>query len=350
MKVLLDTNSLYYSSRVSVNEDIDLDKLLHIINRCENCYISSATVLEMIYRYRSRPKELRKIGLYIKNHNIKLLQIENLEFNDFELNYFASITQSKLNRILESAIVKRLKIESMYTCAILDIMVASYFYYNIIDNGKEPSVQFSSIFEKMITIINEINHRIVFEEYHTGYFCGDCENHIRRTFYGLVNYSIHYYTPLMEPFIHLNNASEVDEVIANFDWAGVEKNSKIIAKKISRKETPVKYLKSYFCQSRNNENLESINEYLEKYIYPNTQRIEVYSVRSFINEQVESMIKFGTAFSKNDILDRLILAELGNDMVLITFDEGIKAYMENNTDYSEAYLSSLIVISELARS
>lgn len=340
MDIILDTNSLYYYSRLSENENVDLIKLINKIHESDNVYISSVTIYEAVNYLKKHAAYFRRLITFIKIHHIQILQQNLLPANDVDIKSMSQINQNDLELLYRKLITRKIKVETDYSVVILNLLIVTYLYFYITDQNPMPLDKFSMFFYHMASILIKVNRNVFKELYSTGYNTKDCDKYIKNAFYALLEFNLQEYAPFLQPLCTATSAQEFDDVINKYDYNSINEASKKIENRIRKRSTTTKYLQNYMKLYEKNKEKGLFDSFFQQFILPNTKQIPSKALQLFINESVEKMIKSGCAFHKNDITDRLIIDQITDNRDIITFDAGIMDFLKRNIDLDSNYLRS----------
>lgn len=342
MDIILDTNALYYFSGFSKikSENINLLKLVDIIEKSDNVYISSVTIYEAINYFKRRAAYIRRLFTFIKNHHIQILSQDLLPTNDIDVDTIRIINQSDLTLLYQRFIAKKIQIETDYSVVILNLLIVTYQYFYITKQNPAPIEKFSKMFFQIASISTKVNQNILKELFLSGYDTKNCDGYIKNAFYDLLEFNLQEYIPLIAPLCKATSDQEIDDTLNNYHFDSVNNASARLRNKIRKHPTTVKYIQSYLKLYEKNAEKGYFKSFLEQFVFPNTSRIPSEALRLYINESIERMIISGCAFHKNDITDRLIIDQITEARDVITFDAGAKDFLKRNAKVNPNYLRS----------
>ena len=187
----------------------------------------------------------------------------------------------------------------------------------------------------------------IFKElYSDGYKTDDCENYIRNGFYNLLAFMLEKGIP----FIERAKTVKSDEEFRNFDiWFPTEQYTQLsrnIASKVQRK-TSTAYLQNLAVTYWKNNNDPELKKHIGKLKTIFDKKIGHPALQDYYYDTMVNILVHGAALWKNDLLDAIILCNLLDNHLLITYDNGVIKRMEQRKAEYKKYGESLVIIAQL---
>lgn len=198
------------------------------------------------------------------------------------------------------------------------------------------------VYKKFVNIVFEIFKQI-FKE---GYKTDDCENYVRNCFYNLLAFM------LEKGILFIEKAKSVtsEEEFKNADvWFSSEvysqMSSRLNSKLESQSSTAFLQRLGVTYRKKNNDNELKIYIYKLRDIFDDKVKLE--PLQDYFYDTLVNILVNGAALWKNDFLDSLILCNLQNDHILITYDNGVINRMNKRKSQYPMYQESIDIINYL---
>ena len=144
--IFLDTNAFYYASQISVNNDIDCEKLRAFIKNNEMA-ISSVSFYEFLVKNRDSLDTVHKGSKFLADNNFKISYNKYFKHHkELDIDY-TCINETELKRVLEIVIADKVDTESRFAAIVYDLILFSGFYFYFMKEGEQEKDIKKYIFE-----------------------------------------------------------------------------------------------------------------------------------------------------------------------------------------------------------
>ena len=193
-----------------------------------------------------------------------------------------------------------------------------------------------------------INLDVFVEIFTEGYGTDDCENYVRNCFYNLLAFELEKGIPFIERAKLIGDNDEIpniDEWISSEDYShDTEKlNNKM------KTRTSTDFLQRLAVNYWKNNNDPELKTYIQKIKAIFDKRVKFVALQDYFYDTLVGIMTKGAALWKNDFLDALILCNIQDRHILITYDNGVIKRMERRKAEYPKYEESISVINELKK-
>ncbi|WP_455058210.1 hypothetical protein [Jutongia sp.] len=193
-----------------------------------------------------------------------------------------------------------------------------------------------------------INLDVFVEIFTEGYGTDDCENYVRNCFYNLLAFELEKGIPFIERAKLIGDNDEIpniDEWISSEDYShDTEKlNNKM------KTRTSTDFLQRLAVNYWKNNNAPELKTYIQKIKAIFDKRVKFVALQDYFYDTLVGIMTKGAALWKNDFLDALILCNIQDQHILITYDNGVIKRMERRKAEYPKYEESISVINELKK-
>lgn len=348
--VVIDTNVLYYVAGISLNNDVDIDKLKIFIKR-EEIGISSVSWYEAVMKYRNDKTSLKKIEQYIDENNIKIAF--NCYFPQIEgpKAYISHLSDDEFNNVIK--IIKNFKVdvESELAAMIFNLCFFSGIFFAGVKE-KEISDFIYMMIKFTVKSVSKNSHEKIKELYLSGYETDDCENYVRKGFDKLLESNFSEFIPYVESAIIAEDKARknkavisIDDFFNNTNW---DAESAKLKRRIAKNNTSAIYLKKSARKYWENLNDSHYTEYFE-HLNKGISKISGNALQEYVKEIMVNCCENGGSFWKNDVLDAIILCNISKEDKLITFDKGVIKHMKKYCNDNKGYEESIKIINHFKK-
>lgn len=341
---VLDTNAFYYASGIS-NCTYDITKLQQLIDD-NDIFISSTTLFEFLIKYRNDISTIHKGGKYLWENKIKCASnIINPLPEGFTYD-IANITESELQKVCKTILNNKIDVESRFITILFDMCLFSGYYFAIMSSGKEPCSFCFEVMEKVYKLFAAINLDIFVDIFTEGYKTDDCENYVRHSFYNLLAFELQQGIPFIErakSVSDLQKVPDIDEWLPSQDYAiDVE----TIINKIKEKSSTA-FLQRLAVTYWKSNNDPELKKHIQKLRSIYDKKIKYIALQEYLYDTLSNIMAHGAALWKNDLLDAIIMCNIEDKHILVTYDNGVISRLEKRKNEHEKYLESLKYIKSL---
>lgn len=343
---VLDTNAFYYASGIS-ECTYDVEKLKKLIDDNE-IFISSTTLFEFLTKYRNDITTVRKGGRFLWEKRIKIAgNVINPLPNNFNGDIM-NITEVGLKDLCTDILVNKIDVESRLISILFDMSLFSGFYFSALSSGVEPSNYCYEVLEKVCRMFGSINLDVFVDIFTEGYKTDDCENYVRNCFYNLLAFELEKGIP----FIERAKAIADDEDIPDMnEWISAEVYSKD-TEKLNNKmnvKTSTAFLQRLAVTYWKNNNDPELKHYISKLKAIFDKKVKHIALQDYVYDTLVDIMIHGAALWKNDLLDAIILCNVQDIHILLTYDNGVIKRMEKRKTEYPKYQESINVINYLRK-
>lgn len=335
---VLDTNVLYYVLGLSPCE-ADIDKLKVFI-ASKDVFVSTTSLYEFIIKNRNNSCAIQNCGKFIADNNIKIASNIMNPIPDGVSLEIEKITDAQLIELCKKILEIKIDIESRFISLVFDVCLFSGYYFSANLSGEEPTAFCGYVLKTIYKMFGEINTEVLNQVFKEGYETDDCENYVRECFYNLLDFELRYGIPYIEK---ANNISDNTELLDIEDWldsedfvAPTENNVKKM-----RRATSTKYLQKLGVKYKKNNNDPYLQKHIGKISSIINTKIQFSALQEYFYDTLDLIISNGAAMWKNDFLDALIMCNIQDEHVLISFDKGVINRLEKRKNQYPKYQESL---------
>ena len=193
-----------------------------------------------------------------------------------------------------------------------------------------------------------MNLDVFVEIFTEGYGTDDCENYVRNCFYNLLAFELEKGIPFIERAKLIGDNDEIpniDEWISSEDYShDTEKlNNKM------KTRTSTDFLQRLAVNYWKNNNDPELKTYIQKIKAIFDKRVKFVALQDYFYDTLVGIMTKGAALWKNDFLDALILCNIQDQHILITYDNGVIKRMERRKVEYPKYQESISIINELKK-
>lgn len=338
--VFLDTNAFYYVAKISEIESVDVESLQKYIEQNETA-ISSVSFYEFLVKFRNSIETIHKGCNYMAENHIKVAYNKYFPYSD-ELNCdFTSITEEKLNQILEVVIAKKIDVESRFASIVYTFMLFSASYFYFVPEGESASDLKKFIFGSCIKLWTKDNLDVFKEIFAEGYASDNCEKVVKNAVRNLLEFSLGITFPIFDAAADFDTIEQYHDLINDFDFMDSAEGQ---FKKMKKCDTGVVYLSKLAKKYNDAPKDQKIVKYINDLMDPIDKKIREKGLKEYLREIADKSCRNGSPFLKNDILDAIILCNIENEYEMISFDQGMIEHMKKYSEERETYKKSLNTI------
>lgn len=343
---VLDTNAFYYAAGIS-ECTYDINKLQKLIEENE-VFISSTTLFEFLIKFREDIDTIHKGGRYLWEKRIKLVGNVINPLPESFTGDIINISGDELVSLCENILENKIDVESRFISILFDMCLFSGFYFVAMENGQEPPSFCFEVFEKIYKMFANINLDVFVDIFVEGYKTDDCENYVRNCFYNLLAFELEKGIPFIErakTIVDEDEIPDVDEWVSSDDYSNdTEKlNNKIKTK------TSTSFLQRLAVTYWKNNNDPELKKHIQKIKTIFDKKVGLTALQDYFYDTLFEIMTKGAALWKNDLLDAIILCNVQDLHIMITYDNGVIKRMERRKLEYPKYLESISAIKELKR-
>lgn len=343
---VLDTNAFYYAAGIS-ECTYNVEKLRKLIQENE-CFISSTSLFEFLIKFRHDISIIHKGGKYLWESKIKLASnVFNPLPDDFSGD-IVNIPKSELQELCDKILENKIDIESRIITTLFDICLFSGYHFSAMSSGIEPSGFCFAVLEKVCRMFASLNSDVFVDIFTEGYKTDDCENHVRNCFYHLLAFELEKGIP----FIERAKAVSDDDEMPNVDeWLSAEDYSNDTQKLNNKmqQKTSTAFLNRLAITYWKKNNDPELKNHIQKIRAIFAKRVKFIALQDYYCDTLVNIMTHGGALWKNDLLDAIILCNVQDEHILITYDNGVIARMDKRKYEYPKYLESIGVINRLKK-
>lgn len=341
---VLDTNAFYYASGIS-ECTYDVEKLRTLIDSNE-CFISSTSLFEFLVKYRNDIDTIHKVGEFLWTKRIKLASnVINPLPQDFSGDIM-NITGDELENLCDFILKNKIDVESRFISILFDMCLFSGFYFSAYSKGNEPSEFCFNVFQKTYKMFVQINLDVFTDMFREGYNTDNCENYIKNSFYNLLAFELEKGIPFIErakAVVDKDGIPDIDEWVSVEDYSSDTKklNNKMQAKKSTA------FLQRLAVTYWKNNNDPELKQYIRKIKSIFDKKVKLTALQDYYYDTLVEIMTKGAALWKNDLLDAIIMCNIQDLHILITYDNGVINRMKKRQYQYPKYLESINAINKL---
>ena len=317
---VLDTNAFYYAAGIS-ECTYDVEKLQKLVDENE-VFISSTSLFEFLIKFRNDIQTIHKGGKYLWEKKIKLAgNVINPLPNNFTGDII-NLTESELQTLCSNILENKIDAESRFISILFDMCLFSGFYFSAMSDGVEPSGFCFEVFEKAFRMFANINLEVFVDIFTEGYKTDDCENYVRNCFYNLLAFELEKGIPFIERAKAVKDEDEIPDID---DWLSSEDYSHD-TEKLSNKmkaKTSTAFLQRLAIKYWKSNNDPELKNHISKLKSIFDKKVKLTALQDYYYDTLVGIMTKGAALWKNDLLDAIILCNVQDLHVMITYDASI---------------------------
>lgn len=341
---VLDTNAFYYAAGIS-ECTYDVEKLQKLVDENE-VFISSTSLFEFLIKFRNDIQTIHKGGKYLWEKKIKLAgNVINPLPNNFTGDII-NFTESELQTLCSNILENKIDAESRFISILFDMCLFSGFYFSAMSDGVEPSGFCFEVFEKAFRMFANINLEVFVDIFTEGYKTDDCENYVRNCFYNLLAFELEKGIPFIERAKAVKDEDEIPDID---DWLSSEDyphDTEKLSNKMKAK-TSTAFLQRLAIKYWKSNNDPELKNHISKLKSIFDKKVKLTALQDYYYDTLVGIMTKGAALWKNDLLDAIILCNVQDLHVMITYDNGVIKRMEKRKSEYPKYLESINVINML---
>lgn len=334
---VLDTNAFYYAAGIS-ECTYDVEKLQKLVDENE-VFISSTSLFEFLIKFRNDIQTIHKGGKYLWEKKIKLAgNVINPLPNNFTGDII-NLTESELQTLCSNILENKIDAESRFISILFDMCLFSGFYFSAMSDGVEPSGFCFEVFEKAFRMFANINLEVFVDIFTEGYKTDDCENYVRNCFYNLLAFELEKGIPFIERAKAVKDEDEIPDID---DWLSSEDYSHD-TEKLSNKmkaKTSTAFLQRLAIKYWKSNNDPELKNHISKLKSIFDKKVKLTALQDYYYDTLVGIMTKGAALWKNDLLDAIILCNVQDLHVMITYDNGVIKRMEKRKSEYPKYLET----------
>ena len=341
---VLDTNAFYYASEIS-ECTYSVHKLKKLIEENE-VFISSTSLFEFLIKYRNDIDTVHKGGRYLWDQKIKIAGNVINPLPDYFSGDIMNITESDLERLCNDILANKIDVESRFISLLFDMCLLSGFYFSALSDGVEPSGFCYDVLNKVCRMFLPINLEVFNDIFTEGYKTDDCENYVRNCFYNLLAFELEKGIPFIERAKSIgdeDNIQKVDEWVSEEDYSNDTKKLNN-AMKVKKSTAFLQRLAVTYWKNNNDPELK---KHISKIKGIFDKKVKHPALQDYFYDTLVNIMTHGAALWKNDLLDAIILCNVQDEHILITYDKGVIERMERRKADYPKYLESIEIINSL---
>lgn len=343
---ILDTNAFYYAAGIS-ECTYDVQKLRNLIDTNE-VFIASTTLFEFLIKYRNDLNTVHKGGKYLWEKKIKLASNVINPLPDNFSGDIMNITDKDLQKLCDNILMNKIDVESRFISILFDMCLFSGYYFAALSNGTEPSDFCYEVLSKVCKMFAPINLEIFVDVFTEGYKTDDCENYVRNCFYNLLAFELEKGIPFIE---HAKMIGDDDKIPDIDEWVSAEDYSHDTEKIKNRMKTKTSttFLKRLAINYWKKNNDPELKNHIQKIKVIFDKKVKFTALQDYFYDTLVDIMTKGAALWKNDFLDALILCNIQDLHIMITYDNGVIKRMDRRKKEYPKYQESIAIINELKK-
>jgi len=320
MKVILDTNMVYYISGVSTHPGMDKIRIINELSKYEKVYVSKFSVLEICTYLNTDLLTIEKIFLELAKLGCSIIRENTIDDNGF--NTILKDEQS-LKKTVEDSLEKMIEAESRVLYFLSTSIAISYLCltHDIDFNNHKNQITHCNDLEKIILNVSIVELMTIFRDFYANCLGTKLNDKIVDYILDLCTYFVKSY--------HVNDLGmTMCDFTKNIGSISDEKKQEFI-KNISNDESLIRIEKrrvqERLLDKKFSQKLDAYLEYISKklsHIFGNYAGIKYYTILFKKFFELEGM-----KIKKNDIIDSLLLAHYPEYLIL-TADKKFINYIE----------------------
>ena len=284
-------------------------------------------------------------GKYLCEKKIKIIgNVINPLPDDFSGDIM-NITDIELGKLCIDVLKNKIDVESRFVSVLFDMCLFSGYYFSALDKGTEISNFCYEVLGKVYKMFASINLEIFAEAFTRGYKTNSCENYVRKCFYDSLSFELEKGIPFIEAAKTSDpeKIKDIDKLIAEEKYCQYTKkiNNKM------QKKTSIKFLQRLAITYWKNNNDPELSIYISKIKAIFDEKMKLTALQDYFYDMLVDIMTKGAALQKNDLLDAIILCNVQDKHMLITYDNGVIKRMEKRKNKYPRYLESIKIIEKL---
>ena len=259
-----------------------------------------------------------------------------------------NIPDEAFKTLCEKILENKIDIESRFISLLFDMCIFSGCYFVAMSDGTEPSRFCYEILVKICKLLGQINLDIFVDIFTEGYKTDDCENYVRHSFYNLLAFELKQYIPFVEKAKLIGDNDNIPDIDV---WLPLEDYTSRVEQFSSMMEhkTSAQFLHRIAVEYWKNNNDPELKKYINELQNRFNKNVKHKALQEYFYDTLVRIMTSGAALWKNDFLDELILCNVQDKNLLITYDNGVIKQMKRREDENLKYKESLSVISNLKK-
>ncbi len=336
----IDTNAFYYALQISNNESVDDDKLRDFISK-NDVAISSVSFFEFLTKYRSSIDIIHQGARFLYNNGVKIAYNKYFPYDEILDCNYCDIGENEFNQVISKVLDIKIDTESRFASLTFALLLFSAFYFYFIPEGEKANDLKKHIFYICFSVWTKDNLDVFKSIFEDGYKTDDCEKEVKNAIRNLLEFSLSISLSIFDAAKDVKNEDEFKDLLEKTDYISLSQNK---IKKIQKVDTSIVYI-SKLAKSYNNLSGDTQSSaYLADISKPIINTIREKGLQEYLCDIVANSCKNGSPFLKNDILDAIILCNIDEEHLLITFDNNMKKHMQKLSDVRPTYKSSIELI------
>lgn len=341
---VLDTNAFYYAAGIS-ECTYDVSKLQKLIEDNE-VFISSTTLFEFLIKFRENIDIIHKGGRYLCEKEMKIAGNVINPLPEGFSGDIVNISEDELTELCEKILENKIDVESRFISILFDMCLFSGFYFAAMANGQEPPSFCFEVFEKVYKMFAAINLDVFVDIFTEGYKTDDCENYVRNCFYNLLAFELEKGIPFIERAKAIGDEDEIPEADIWVSSEDYTKDTEKLNNKIKAR-TSTAFLQRLAVTYWKNNNDPELKNHIQKIKTIFDKKVGLTALQDYFYDTLVEIMTRGAALWKNDLLDAIILCNVQDLHIMITYDNGVIKRMERRKEDYPKYLESVNTINEL---
>lgn len=341
---VLDTNAFYYAAGIS-ECTYDVKKLRKLIKDNE-VFLSTTSLFEFLIKYQGDIETVRLGGKYLWENHIKIASNVINPLPEHFTDDLINITESQLKLMCADVLENKIDVESRFTALLFDVCLFSGYYFVVMSDGMEPCEYCYSAMSAVYKMFTAVVLDVFKELYRDGYKTDDCENYIRNGFYNLLAFMLEKGIPFIEKAKRVNSDEEFQNIDMWFPTEEYTHLSENIASKLQR-QTSTAYLQKLAVTYWKKNSDPELKKHIGRLKAIFDKKIGYPALQDYCYDMMVNILVHGAALWKNDLLDAIILCNLQEEHLLITYDNGVIKRMEQRKSEYIKYGESLAIITQL---
>lgn len=338
--IFIDTNAFYYALQISNNESVDDDKLRDFISK-NDVAISSVSFFEFLTKYRSSIDIIHQGARFLYNNGVKIAYNKYFPYDEIVGCDYCDIGENEFNQVISKVLDIKIDTESRFASLTFALLLFSAFYFYYIPEGEKANDLKKHIFYICFSVWTKDNLDVFRSIFEDGYKTDDCEKEVKNAIRNLLEFSLSISLSIFDAAKDVKNEDEFKDLLEKTDYISLSQNK---IKKIQKVDTSIVYISKLAKAYNNLSGDAQSSAYLADISKPIINTIREKGLQEYLCDIVANSCKNGSPFLKNDILDAIILCNIDEDHLLITFDNNMKKHMQKLSDVRPTYKSSIELI------
>ncbi len=338
--IFIDTNAFYYALQISNNESVDDDKLRDFISK-NDVAISSVSFFEFLTKYRSSIDIIHQGARFLYNNGVKIAYNKYFPYDEILGCDYCDIGENEFNQVISKVLDIKIDTESRFASLTFALLLFSAFYFYYIPEGEKANDLKKHIFYICFSVWTKDNLDVFRSIFEDGYKTDDCEKEVKNAIRNLLEFSLSISLSIFDAAKDVKNEDEFKDLLEKTDYISLSQNK---IKKIQKVDTSIVYISKLAKAYNNLSGDAQSSAYLADISKPIINTIREKGLQEYLCDIVANSCKNGSPFLKNDILDAIILCNIDEEHLLITFDNNMKKHMQKLSDVRPTYKSSIELI------